>query len=356
MSSGGGAALLSMCHLITIFMVVANPVGAKAQDLVDQEWLLNPNLSNVYMQTVKGNALFETHQFRTVEGGIKPTGEANVKIELASLDTGNDLRDVRMRFLLFEIFKYPHAEISARIDKARLHSLETNTRLAYPLKMRISMHGIEQEMTTPVWVTRISDTSVSVATIMPIIVTAESFGLTKNVARLVEVIGGTAIAPAASITFDLMFGTGSLKPTLETERAAREKSRTAAAASAISPEHCETRLSVISQTPAIYFRTGSAELQQESRPLLDSLADIANRCPSVFINVEGHTDTIGSKSANQRLSELRARSVVEFLTGRGVRAGRIQWVGLGDTQPVAPNDTEDNRAKNRRIEFKARKR
>ena len=218
------------------------------------------------------------------------------------------------------------------------------------------MHGIEQEMTTPVWVTRISDTSVSVATIMPIIVTAESFGLTKNVARLVEVIGGTAIAPAASITFDLMFGTGSLKPTLETERAAREKSRTAAAASAISPEHCETRLSVISQTPAIYFRTGSAELQQESRPLLDSLADIANRCPSVFINVEGHTDTIGSKSANQRLSELRAKSVVEFLTGRGVRAGRIQWVGLGDTQPVAPNDTEDNRAKNRRIEFKARKR
>jgi outer membrane protein OmpA-like peptidoglycan-associated protein len=112
---------------------------------------------------------------------------------------------------------------------------------------------------------------------------------------------------------------------------------------------------VISQTGAVYFKTGSAELDRESEPLLNSGADIANRCPSVRFEVEGHTDSIGGRRFNQRLSEQRAKSVVDYLMAKGVGAARIQSAGYGETRPVAPNNTEANRAKNRRIEFKVKK-
>jgi OmpA-OmpF porin, OOP family len=111
----------------------------------------------------------------------------------------------------------------------------------------------------------------------------------------------------------------------------------------------------MTESNAIYFRTGSAELDAASSPLLDSGADIANRCPTVKFDVEGHTDSVGSRGYNQKLSQERAKSVVDYLTAKGVAAARIQSAGYGKDRPVASNDTEDGRARNRRIEFKARK-
>jgi OmpA-OmpF porin, OOP family len=349
------ATMIRVSLALALVAAAAGLRSAHAQDFLNQEWLLNPSLSNVYMETVKANSIFEAHHFTAVEGGVSKDGDATVKIELASLETGVDIRNVRMRFLLFETYKFPYAEISAKLDKAKLQALATNNRVVYPLVLKVSMHGIVNEIQTQVWVTRINDTTVSVAAVKPIIVTAESFGLTPNVAKLVEVIGGTPIATAASITFDLVFGTGNLKPDLEAARATREKSRAEQAAQTISAEGCETRFSVISQTGAIYFKTGSAELDRESEPLLNSGADIANRCPSVKFEVEGHTDNVGGKRSNQTLSEQRAKSVVDYLMEKGISAARIQSAGYGDTRPVASNDTEANRAKNRRIEFKVKK-
>jgi OOP family OmpA-OmpF porin len=111
----------------------------------------------------------------------------------------------------------------------------------------------------------------------------------------------------------------------------------------------------VSQTGAIYFKTGSAELDKESEPLLNSVADIAKLCPMVKIDVAGHTDNVGGERRNQRLSEMRARSVVDYLTEKGIGAKRIQSAGYGGGCPVASNDTEDGKAKNRRIEFKVKK-
>jgi outer membrane protein OmpA-like peptidoglycan-associated protein len=109
---------------------------------------------------------------------------------------------------------------------------------------------------------------------------------------------------------------------------------------------------VISTAGAIYFKTGSAELDKESGPILQSVAEIANRCPAVRIAVTGHTDSIGGKESNRALSEQRARAVVTFLAQRGVAAARVEASGYGDTRPIVPNDNEANRAKNRRIEFR----
>ena len=325
---------------------------AQAQTPLDQEWQLDPRLSTVYMQTVKKNALFEVHQFNTVEGTIDKNATANVKIDLASINSSVDLRDVRMRFLLFETFKFPFAEISAQLDRTRLQQLESKTRISYPLSLKVNMHGIANDIETTVWVTRIGDRSVSVSTVKPIIVTAKSFALAKGVAKLADAVGGIQIAAAASISFDLVFVSGSLRREVGTANAARNAQRTALAARAMSPEECETRFNVISRSDAIYFKSGSAQLDRKSTPLLVSVADIANRCQGLRIRVEGHTDNTGSGQLNRVLSEARARSVVDFLAGKGVEVARIQARGYGEARPIAPNNSDRNRAKNRRIEFR----
>jgi outer membrane protein OmpA-like peptidoglycan-associated protein len=260
-----------------------------------------------------------------------------------------------MRFLLFETYKFPTAEIRARLDKSQLQGLVSGARVNYPLTLSVNMHGIANDIQTTVSVARTSDTTVSVTTVEPIVVTAESFELTKNIAKLSDAMGGIRIVPSASITFDLVFGTGDLKPQLQAARVEREKTRAVQETQAIPAEGCETRLSVISETGAIYFKTGSHELDRASEPLLNSGADIASRCPSVKFQVEGHTDSIGGHRFNQKLSEQRAKSVVDYLTDKGISTARIQSAGYGDTRPVAPNNSETNRAKNRRIEFKVMK-
>lgn len=343
--------LIGRWAILAFVLMAAGANGGQAQEFLNREWLLNPTLSNVYMQSVKKNAIFETHQFTAVEGKIGADGEAKVTIDLNSLETNHDLRNTRMRFLLFETYKFPSAEISARLDKPKLQELDTKTRITYSLKFTLSLHGIEKELEAPVWVTRIADTTVSVATVKPIIVKADSFGLAEGIANLREAVGGIPIAAATSITFDLVFGTGVLTTELAAARQTREKTRATEAARTITTEECQNRFDVISKTGAIHFKTGSAELDDKSVPLLNSVADITGRCPAVSIDVAGHTDNVGNKNANQRLSEQRARSVVDYLTGKGIDAGRIQSAGFGDTRPLVPNDSEANRAKNRRIEF-----
>jgi outer membrane protein OmpA-like peptidoglycan-associated protein len=148
---------------------------------------------------------------------------------------------------------------------------------------------------------------------------------------------------------------GSAGTAAQAEVRKREDEKTRTAAQTISTEGCETRFTVMTESNAIYFRSGSAELDSASEPLLDTGADIAKRCPSVGFDVEGHTDSVGGHRYNQELSEKRAQAVVDYLAQKGVSASRIHAAGYGQTRPVASNAAEAGRAKNRRIEFKVHK-
>jgi outer membrane protein OmpA-like peptidoglycan-associated protein len=186
-------------------------------------------------------------------------------------------------------------------------------------------------------------------------VTADTFDFMKGLAKLSDAQDGIKIVPSASITFDLTFVSGSAGSAAVAETRKREDEKARAAAQAISTEGCETRFTVMTESNAIYFRTGSAELDSASEPLLDTGADIAKRCPSVGFDVEGHTDSVGGHRYNHALSEKRAQSVVDYLAHKGVSASRIHAAGYGETRPVASNTSEEGRAKNRRIEFKVHK-
>lgn len=342
---------IGVCLTVAWLAPIIGMQPANAQDLVNQDWVLNASQSNVYMQTEKLENTIEKHRFTSIEGTVSKDGDATIKVDLNTLDTGIDLRNVRMRFVLFETYKFPNAIITARIDKSKLSELTSRSRINYTLLAKVNLHGIVRDIQIPVEIARVNDTTVAVSTIKPVDVSAETFDFMKGIAKLSDAMGGIRIVPAASITFDLVFGTGSAKPALEAARAERERAKAQEAAAAISTEGCATRFTVISESNAIYFKTGKAELEADE-PLLDTGADIAKRCPSVHFRVDGHTDNVGGRRFNQRLSELRAKSVVDYLTAKGVSASRIQSAGYGESHPVAPNDNEANRAKNRRIEFK----
>lgn len=338
---------LTLLALSLSAMSLAGAAGpARAQD-----WLLNHEASRFYMQTAKANAVIENHRFTGLEGGVSREGDALVKIDLTSVASGIDVRDVRMRFLLFETFKFPHAEISAKLDMRQLQEVLGKRRIAYPLKIKVNLHGMVQEIETPVTVTLIGDKSVAVTSAQPIIVTADQFGFTAGIAKLSEAVGGIPIVTSASFTFDLVFETGEKVAEIEVARQQVAARKLQEETSIIGAEGCETRFSVISTTRVINFRTGSAELDPDSAPMLDSVADIAKRCPTARFAVAGHTDSVGGRQSNRALSEHRAQAVADYLITRGVGRTRIETHGFGDTRPVAPNDNETNRAKNRRIEF-----
>jgi len=129
----------------------------------------------------------------------------------------------------------------------------------------------------------------------------------------------------------------------------------AAAFAALGPKldakGCEDSLKSELEQEAVQFDTGSATISRESYLLLVKLAGVALRCDVQSIDVSGHTDSQGDEGSNQQLSEARAKAVVDLLAKAGFPAPRLTSAGFGSTRPVASNDSEDGRAKNRRIEF-----
>ena len=102
----------------------------------------------------------------------------------------------------------------------------------------------------------------------------------------------------------------------------------------------------------IFFDFDKANLLQQSYNELIKLTEILKAHPKMRIEVRGHTDNHGSAEYNQRLSENRAKAVVNFLVSQGIDIKRLQYKGFGKSQPIESNATEEGRAKNRRVEFK----
>ena len=100
----------------------------------------------------------------------------------------------------------------------------------------------------------------------------------------------------------------------------------------------------------VTFRTGSSEIQPQFYSPLDQVAQTLNQYPQSLIDVIGHTDNVGSDQMNQQLSERRASAVANYLLSKGVVPQRLNAYGMGESQPVADNNTDFGRQRNRRVE------
>ena len=101
----------------------------------------------------------------------------------------------------------------------------------------------------------------------------------------------------------------------------------------------------------IFFDFGKATLRPESFPELERLVGYMNQNGGMEIELSGHTDNVGSKDANLKLSDDRAKAVTEYIVSKGIDTKRIKALGYGETKPVGTNDTDEGKQLNRRVEF-----
>lgn len=101
----------------------------------------------------------------------------------------------------------------------------------------------------------------------------------------------------------------------------------------------------------ILFDTAKWDIKPQSFPALDEVAAVLKKNPDVKIEVQGHTDNVGKPAYNMKLSDNRAKAVVNYLVKKGVKKEMLQAKGYGLTKPIASNDTPEGRAENRRVEL-----
>jgi OmpA-OmpF porin, OOP family len=101
----------------------------------------------------------------------------------------------------------------------------------------------------------------------------------------------------------------------------------------------------------IHFATGKAEILPESRPIISEIVALLKKRPNLRIGVDGHTDNVGTPTANKALSNARAQAVAAAIAAAGVSSNRLEPMGYGQERPIADNRTEEGRAKNRRVEL-----
>jgi OOP family OmpA-OmpF porin len=104
-------------------------------------------------------------------------------------------------------------------------------------------------------------------------------------------------------------------------------------------------------TQQIHFEFNKAKIRPESYPILDAIVDVLRDHPKITLEIQGHTDNVGSAAYNKKLSQLRAESVRTYLGQHGTDVSRLAAVGYGMSQPIVPNNTASNRALNRRVQF-----
>jgi len=101
----------------------------------------------------------------------------------------------------------------------------------------------------------------------------------------------------------------------------------------------------------VYFDTGKATIKKVSFALLNEVASAIRSNAELDVLVEGHTDSVGKDTTNQKLSNARASSVRDYLIGQGIDPTRLTAIGYGETRPITDNDTPEGKEANRRVEF-----
>ena len=105
----------------------------------------------------------------------------------------------------------------------------------------------------------------------------------------------------------------------------------------------------------VFFDTGKSTIKQASFKTLNDLAEVLKIKNTMVIEIQGHTDNVGDEAANQTLSEARANAVKTYLISKGIKAELIKAKGYGSQLPVADNQSEEGRSKNRRTSLKVLK-
>jgi hypothetical protein len=173
--------------------------------VTEGNWTLDAAGSRLSYVSIKAGEVAEANRFDALSGSVAADGTATLDIDLASVNTGVDIRNERMREIFFGVTENPKATVTATLDPAAFGGLAVGQSLTRPLKATVALKGAEAEVETEVLVTRVTADRVTVVPTAPVIVSTDMFGLTDELGELRALAQLPSITPAVPVTFTLSF-------------------------------------------------------------------------------------------------------------------------------------------------------
>ena len=190
----------SSLFLRVLFLVSPLLLASNAQ----AQWALQNNESTLSFVTTKAEHVAEVHTFSQLSGTISAGGALEITIELASVNTLIDIRDERMRTMLFNTGMFPRATISGQVDMTSLGSLPVGASAKAAVNFNLNLHGQSAPLSAELMVVRTAN-GLLATTLKPVVVNATTFALVDGVEALREVAGLPSISNSVPVSFTVLF-------------------------------------------------------------------------------------------------------------------------------------------------------
>jgi len=169
------------------------------------QWTLDNDNSELNFISTKADKVAEVHRFNTLSGKVDDSGQVEIAIDLASVNTNIEIRNERMRKMLFETDRYAVAVLSAKIDEQKIDALTIGETIDVSVEGELTLHGESQPLTLAITVVRLSQSEILAISSRPVVINAANFELAEGVEKLREIAGLPSISTAVPVTFQLRF-------------------------------------------------------------------------------------------------------------------------------------------------------
>ncbi len=163
-------------------------------------WTLDPEQSTLSYISVKNDTIAEVNRFESFSADINDSGAVNISVDLASVNTNIDIRDQRLRDILFTTTDFPQANISAQLDADAIANLKKNTPQNIDIDLLVELHGESKTLPAQLSVTKFDEHTLLVATRAPVLLNAADFALLEGLNELQSIAGLNSIQPIVPIT------------------------------------------------------------------------------------------------------------------------------------------------------------
>jgi len=169
------------------------------------QWQLDSGDSGLSFVSIKNASVAETHSFGSLQGSISASGAIELSIDLGSVETGIEIRDQRMREVLFEVVKFPTATVTASVSPDILDAVTAGGAVTTELPVKLALHGMEKSLLITVRAVGQAGGKLHVFTPQPVLVNASDFNLAAGIVALQEIAGLSSISTAVPVTVNLVF-------------------------------------------------------------------------------------------------------------------------------------------------------
>ena len=168
-------------------------------------WTLCNQASDLNFVSTVNSSISEVHSFTNMDGSISENGEAVLKVDLASVETNNSLRNKRIRKIIFDTKNFQELLISIKLDADQLASLSVSSPVVMEVNTTISLHGISKEITATLLVTRLQTGCLLISSLHPVLISLADFGLLDNLEKLRLYAKLDSIANTVPVTINLFY-------------------------------------------------------------------------------------------------------------------------------------------------------